>query len=98
MTTEDAATIQDGSESIWKLSGGEILILGNRSGEVLGLQSKSKGLTRGGGARVGTRRSTAERGAELVVRKRAPLSSLAPADLLWSGRAGHSDWHLGSRV
>lgn len=46
MTTEDAATIQDGSESIWKLSGGEILILGNRSGEVLGLQSKSKGLTR----------------------------------------------------
>jgi len=46
MTTEDSATIQDGSENIWRISGSDLLVLANRTGEVVGLQSKSKGLTR----------------------------------------------------
>lgn len=41
MTTEDVATIQDESKNIWQLSGADLLVLGNRKGEVVGLQVKS---------------------------------------------------------
>lgn len=41
MTTEDAATIQDESASILQVSGSDLLVLSNRSGEVVGLQAKS---------------------------------------------------------
>lgn len=47
MTTQDTATIQDGSESIWKLSGSDVLVLANRAGEVVGLQGKTQGIARG---------------------------------------------------
>jgi signal transduction histidine kinase/ActR/RegA family two-component response regulator len=46
MTTEDVATIQDESANIWKLSGSDLLVLANRAGEVVGLQSRSQGFTR----------------------------------------------------
>ncbi len=46
MTTEDTATIQDASENIWKLSGSDLLVLVNRSGAVVGFQSRSQGLHR----------------------------------------------------
>jgi signal transduction histidine kinase/CheY-like chemotaxis protein len=46
MTTQDIATIQDGSESIWKLSGSDLMVLVNRSGEVVGLQGKTQGISR----------------------------------------------------
>ena len=39
MTTEDAATIQDESASIWRMSGGDLLALAYRSGEIAGLQT-----------------------------------------------------------
>ncbi len=45
MTTEDRPTIQDASENIWKLSGSDLLVLANRNGEVVGLQSSSGGFT-----------------------------------------------------
>jgi signal transduction histidine kinase/CheY-like chemotaxis protein len=46
MTTEDVATIQDESADIWKLSGNDLLVLANRSGEVVGLHTSSQGFTR----------------------------------------------------
>jgi signal transduction histidine kinase/CheY-like chemotaxis protein len=46
MTTNDVATIQDESANIWELSGSDLLVLANRSGAVVGLQSKSQGFTR----------------------------------------------------
>jgi signal transduction histidine kinase/CheY-like chemotaxis protein len=46
MTTEDVTTIQDESESIRSLSGSDLLVLANRTGEVVGLQTKSQGFTR----------------------------------------------------
>lgn len=41
MTTEDEATIQDESSDIRRLSGSDLLVLGNRAGDVVGLQTKS---------------------------------------------------------
>ena len=45
MTTNDAPTIQDASENIWKLSGSDLLVLANRGGNVVGLQTREQGLT-----------------------------------------------------
>jgi signal transduction histidine kinase/CheY-like chemotaxis protein len=42
MTTEDVATIQDESADIKRLSGSDLLVLGNRAGKVVGLQGNSK--------------------------------------------------------
>jgi signal transduction histidine kinase/CheY-like chemotaxis protein len=47
MTTQDAATIQDASEGIWRMSGADLLILVGRDGKVLGLRSASSGLSKG---------------------------------------------------
>jgi signal transduction histidine kinase/ActR/RegA family two-component response regulator len=46
MSTQDAATIQDESADIWKLSGSDLLVLANRTGKVVALQAKSKEFTR----------------------------------------------------
>jgi signal transduction histidine kinase/CheY-like chemotaxis protein len=46
MTTEDVATIQDESANIWQLSGGDLLILANRSGEIVGLQTRARDFSR----------------------------------------------------
>ncbi len=45
MSTEDAATIQDESADIWKLSGSDLLVLANRTGKVVALQAKSREFT-----------------------------------------------------
>jgi signal transduction histidine kinase len=44
MTTGDRPTIQDGSAEVWRQSGSDLLIMANRSGEVLGLQVRDGGL------------------------------------------------------
>jgi signal transduction histidine kinase len=41
MTTRDPATIQDASADIWHQSGSDVLVLGDRSGEVFGMQTGS---------------------------------------------------------
>jgi signal transduction histidine kinase/CheY-like chemotaxis protein len=40
MSTDDAATIQDASAGIRELSGGDLLVLANRSGNIVGLQTQ----------------------------------------------------------
>lgn len=44
MTTEDALTIQDASEDVWKLSASDLLVLANRAGTVAALRTRSGGL------------------------------------------------------
>jgi len=41
MTTRDKATIEDGSRGIWKLCGSDLLVLADRSGQIVALQTKS---------------------------------------------------------
>ncbi len=47
MTTEDAATIEDASADVWKLSGSDLLVLANRSGNVVALRASASGLDTG---------------------------------------------------
>jgi signal transduction histidine kinase len=47
MTTEDAATIQDASADIYRLSGSDLLVLANRAGTVSGLRTSTSGFDRG---------------------------------------------------
>jgi HAMP domain-containing protein len=46
MTTRDAATIQDGSRDFQSLSGSDLLVLANRSGEVVALHTPTARLSR----------------------------------------------------
>jgi signal transduction histidine kinase/CheY-like chemotaxis protein len=46
MTTDDPATIQDEVPSIFQISGADLLILVNRSGQVVGLQTKSNAFSK----------------------------------------------------
>ena len=41
MTTEDAATIEDGSKGLWNTLGSDLLVLSNRNGQVLALKAKA---------------------------------------------------------
>jgi signal transduction histidine kinase len=41
VSTDDGTTIQDASANIRELSGGDLLVLANRSGKILGLQTRS---------------------------------------------------------
>ncbi len=43
MTTEDSATIQNESPEIWKLAGSDLLVLADRRGGVVAVQSKTQG-------------------------------------------------------
>jgi signal transduction histidine kinase/ActR/RegA family two-component response regulator len=45
MTTHDAATIQDGSAEVWRMSGADLLLMADRSGNVDALRTKSGGLS-----------------------------------------------------
>jgi signal transduction histidine kinase/CheY-like chemotaxis protein len=47
MTTEDKATIEDASGDVWKLSGSDLLVLANRTGNVVALRASSSGLDSG---------------------------------------------------
>jgi signal transduction histidine kinase len=52
MSTEDAATIEDASIDIWKLSGSDLLVLANRSGNVSAVRASSAGLDSGTAQRL----------------------------------------------
>src|ERR1700753_1839495 len=45
MTTHDAATIQDGSAEVWRMSGADLLLMADRSGNVAALRTKTFGLS-----------------------------------------------------
>jgi signal transduction histidine kinase/CheY-like chemotaxis protein len=47
MSTRDPATIQDGSDGIFRLSGGDLLLLASPNGSVLGVRSKTAALDAG---------------------------------------------------
>jgi hypothetical protein len=47
MTTDDAATIEDASADVWKLSGSDLLVLANRSGNLVALRASASGLDEG---------------------------------------------------
>jgi signal transduction histidine kinase len=46
MTTQDEATIQDGSGSLWRLAGSDLFVLADRTGTVVALHTSSPGFTR----------------------------------------------------
>ncbi len=46
MTTRDAATIQDASRDIWRLSGSSLFVLADRSARVVALHTSNSGFTR----------------------------------------------------
>lgn len=46
MTTHDEVTIQDGSEPLAKLAGGDLFVLADRSGKVVALHTNTPGFTR----------------------------------------------------
>jgi signal transduction histidine kinase len=46
MTTQDEATIQDGSDSLWRLAGSDLFVLTDRTGTVVALHTSSPGFTR----------------------------------------------------
>ena len=45
MTTDDAATIQDGSKSIWRLAGSDLFLLSDPRGRVVALHTNAPGFT-----------------------------------------------------
>ena len=47
MSTHDAATIQDASADIWRLSGSNLLVLAGRTGKILALRTSTAGLSSG---------------------------------------------------
>jgi signal transduction histidine kinase len=46
MTTQDPLTIQDGSESFWKLMGSDLFVLANSNKQVMALYTAKAGITR----------------------------------------------------
>jgi signal transduction histidine kinase len=46
MTTQDEATIQDGSNDLWQLAGTDLFVLADRTGRVVALHTASPGFTR----------------------------------------------------
>jgi signal transduction histidine kinase len=46
MTTRDATTIQDASADVWRLSGSELLVMADRSGNLLALRTEAVSFTR----------------------------------------------------
>lgn len=45
MTTQDAATIQDGSRRLWRLAGSDLFVLADRAGEVVAVHTRTRGFT-----------------------------------------------------
>lgn len=45
MTTNDPATIQDGSADLWRMAGSDLFVLANRAGQVAALDTKTNGFT-----------------------------------------------------
>ena len=77
----DAATIQDGSAEVWRQSGSDLLVMADRSGNVLGLQTNSTGLEHAIVQRSFARLAQEAGGEGLVVRRGPSVRSLDPAHL-----------------
>ncbi|MGH9402412.1 MAG: sensor histidine kinase [Terriglobia bacterium] len=45
MTTQDAATIQDGSTELWRLAGNDLFVLADRTGKLVALHTSTQGFT-----------------------------------------------------
>jgi signal transduction histidine kinase len=46
MTSRDPATIQDASQDVWQIAGGDLFVLVDRSGKVVALHTRTAGFTR----------------------------------------------------
>jgi signal transduction histidine kinase/CheY-like chemotaxis protein len=46
MTTQDPATIQDASEDVWNLSGSDLMVFADRSGDVVAMRARSASFER----------------------------------------------------
>src|SRR5437868_4747615 len=46
MTTNDAATIQDASTDVWRLTPSDVFVLSDRSGKVMAIHTRVPGMTR----------------------------------------------------
>jgi len=46
MTTHDEATIQDGSEALWRLAGSDLFVLADPTGKIAALHTSAQGFTR----------------------------------------------------
>ena len=46
MTTHDEATIQDGSEALWRLAGSDLFVLADPTGKIVALHTNAQGFTR----------------------------------------------------
>ena len=46
MTTHDEATIQDGSEALWRLGGSDLFVLADPTGKIAALHTNAQGFTR----------------------------------------------------
>jgi signal transduction histidine kinase/FixJ family two-component response regulator len=46
MTTQDSATIQDASADVWNLSGSDLMVFADRSGDVAAMRAKNSGFER----------------------------------------------------
>ena len=46
MTTHDEATIQDGSEALWRLAGSDLFVLADPTAKIVALHTNAKGFTR----------------------------------------------------
>src|SRR5207244_2772030 len=46
MTTQDAATIQDASASIWRLAPSDVFLLADRAGKIVAIHTAASGMTR----------------------------------------------------
>jgi hypothetical protein len=84
MTTADKPTIQDGSAEIWRQSGSDLLIMANRSGEVLGLQARSTGLKREMAQEFLRRSLAKQEPKDWWFGLGPPLRNLDSDDILWS--------------
>ena len=59
MTTHDSATIQDGSAEVWRMSGTDLLLMADRSGNVLAMRTRTTGFLARRRANAIASRSTA---------------------------------------
>ncbi len=96
MTTGDEPTIQDGSTEVWRQSGSDLLIMADRSGQVLGVQNGKTGLKREMAQEFLAKSLSKQETKDWWFGSRAPLRSVDSADLLWSGFGEQHDWLSGS--
>ena len=99
MTTEDAATIQDASADVWKLSGSDLLVLANRAGTVAALRTTNAGLERNTAQELLRRSLDRGESRDWWFDGRHLVRSVDSADLFWHAfpEHDHRTFGLGSR-